>query len=316
MLDFFKIGHDTDDQNGTGVTVILAEKGATGGVSVRGAAPATRETDLLANGKSVQKLNAVVLSGGSAFGLEAASGVMNYLKEQGFGYNAGKYRVPIVSGASLYDLEYKNFAFPDKSAGFRACQNASTNNFAKGSIGAGTGATVSKVLGMDAARKAGLGVQTYNLNGIEIAVIVAVNALGDVVKDGEIILGAQAEDGTYLDCTKAFSMGSLSLRQQNTTIGCILTNADLTKEQCNILADLAHDGFALSLSPSHTLFDGDAMFVMASGEKKIDLNILSALIPPLTAKAIQSVAEENTHIAQKVNKTVFSLFQKVFKKKP
>lgn len=315
MLDSFKIGHFTDEQNGTGATVILCEKGATGGVSVRGAAPATRETDLLRSGKTVQQLNAVVLSGGSAFGLEAASGVMDYLYENGIGYDAGKYKVPIVAGASLYDLEYKNFAYPAKADGYAAAKSAASGNFCRGSIGAGTGVTVSKVAGMPSARKAGLGVQTYKLNNIEIAVIVAVNAVGDIVKDGKIILGAETESGEYLDCLKVFSCGSLpDLRNQNTTIGCIITNAKLTKEQANILADLAHDGYALSLSPSHTMFDGDAMFCMASGEQDTEFNILTALIPHLTAKAVQSVAETDSGIIEKkVNKLLFGVFKKMWK---
>lgn len=317
MLNSFKIGHYTDTEKGTGATVILCEKGAVAGVSVRGAAPATRETDLLKDGKTVQKVNATVLSGGSAFGLEAACGVMKYLSERNIGYNAGKYNVPIVVGASLYDLEYKEFAFPDKDAGYAACENAKEDNFSGGHRGAGTGATVSKVLGIECAEKAGLGIQLYEINGIEIAVITAVNALGDIVKDGKIIAGIRAEDGSFLDCKKVFSVGSLELKNQNTTIGCIITNARLTKEQCNILADLAHDGFALSLSPSHTQFDGDAMFVMASGEKEVEFNILAGIIPDLTAKAIQSVAsdEEAERISRRVSPFLFKVFQKMWKSK-
>lgn len=317
MLDSFKIGHYTDETDGTGATVILCEKGATGGVCVRGAAPATRETELLRDGKIVQSIHAVVLSGGSAFGLECASGVMDYLYENGFGYNAGKYRVPIVAGASLYDLEYKNFAYPHKKDGYEAAKNAQTDNFSAGNIGAGTGATVSKLAGMASARKAGLGVQTYRLNNIEIAVIVAVNALGDIVKDGKIILGAQTEDGNYLDSLRVFAAGSLELKNQNTTIGCILTNAKLTKEQANILASLAHDGYALSLSPAHTMFDGDAVFCMASGSQSVEFNVLTAIIPQLTAKAVQAAAipNDNPFLGKKVNKWLFGVFQKMWRKK-
>ena len=316
MLDKFKIGHFTDEKSGTGCTVILSEEGAFAGVSVRGAAPATRETDLLRNEKSIQKLNAVVLSGGSAFGLEAACGVMDYLKEINVGFNAGKYHVPIIAAASLYDLEYKDFAYPNKEAGYTAAKEAKKNNFLKGSIGAGTGATVSKLGGIDASPKSGIGIQTFTLNDLEIAVIVAVNALGDIVKDGEIILGAKSENEEYLDCQRVLSAGSFSLEGRNTTIGCILTNANLTKLQANILADISHDGFALSISPAHTSFDGDAMFVMASGEKNVDINVLSSIIPSLTAKAIQSVAQiGDTHSTQKVNKIMFHFMQKMFKQK-
>ena len=161
----------TDEARGTGVTAIICDKGATGGVSVRGCAPATRETDLLDPKKSVEKVNAVVLSGGSAFGLEAASGVMRKLYEEGVGYNAGKYKVPIVVGASIYDLEYKDFAFPDVEAGYKAAEAAVKDNFACGATGAAAGATVSKLLGQDYAVKTSLGIATYSLNGIEIAAI-------------------------------------------------------------------------------------------------------------------------------------------------
>ena len=171
MLKRFRIGHFTDEALGTGVTAIICDKGATGGVSVRGAAPATRETDLLDPKKSVEKVNAVVLSGGSAFGLEAASGVMRRLYEEGVGYDAGKYKVPIVAGASIYDLEYKEFAFPDAEAGYKAACAAEAGNFTGGATGGAAGATVSKLLGQDYAVKTELGVATYSLNGIEIAVI-------------------------------------------------------------------------------------------------------------------------------------------------
>jgi L-aminopeptidase/D-esterase-like protein len=316
MLKTFKIGNHSNQTDGTGVTVILAEQGAVGGVCVRGAAPATRETDLLGDGKTVQKLNAVVLSGGSAFGLEASCGVMQYLNEKNLGYNAGKFNVPIVAGASLYDLEFKNFSFPNKNAGYEACQNATEGNFEQGSIGAGTGATVSKVLGADVAAKGGLGVKLFSLNGIEIAVIVAVNAVGDIVKNGEIILGAQFENGSYVNCHNVFTCGTeLNLKNQNTTIGCVLTNAKITKEQANILASLAHDGFALSLSPSHTLYDGDCMFVMSSGEKNVNFNMLCALVPNLTAEAIQSVAIAAPPTHKKVSAIMFKFFQKLWKNK-
>ncbi|MDR2266117.1 MAG: P1 family peptidase [Christensenellaceae bacterium] len=316
MLKNFKIGHYSDIDNGTGVTVLLAETGAVGGVCVRGAAPATRETDLLSDGKTVKIVNAVVLSGGSAFGLEASCGVMDWLKEHNIGFNAGKYRVPIVVGASLYDLEYKNFAYPDKIAGYKACQTAKTDNFITGSIGAGTGATISKIFGQKTAVKAGIGVATYSLNGLEIAVIVAVNALGDIIQGGKIIAGAMSERDEYIDCRAIMSAGSLPLNTQNTTIGCIITNANLTKEQANVLASVAHDGFALSLSPSHTMFDGDAMFVMASGEKQIEFNLAVSIIPELTARAIVSSVENQTNsTAVRVNKTAYALFKKAFRRK-
>lgn len=313
MLNFFKIGHNTNEADGTGVTVVLPKKGTVGGCCVRGYSPATRETDLLQSDKTVQEVNAVVLSGGSAFGLEAACGVVNYLKELDLGYDTGKYRVPIVVGASIYDLEYKNFAYPNMACGYEACKKAETDNFSSGSIGAGTGATVSKLLGIDYAVKAGLGVATFCLNEIEIAVITSVNALGDIVKNGEIIAGAKMENGSYLDCKKIFSMNSMPVKKCNTTVGCIITNAVLTKEQCNILCSLAHDGYAKAISPSHTLFDGDAMFLLASCEKKIEFNMLTAIIPDLTEKAIQNSVSKQENVSKKINGLVFKAIQKMFK---
>lgn len=315
MLKAFKIGHYTDSENGTGCTVVLCEEGATGGVSVKGSAPATRETDLLKTEKTVDKINAVVLSGGSAFGLEASCGVMDYLHERNIGFNAGGYTVPIVCGASLYDLEYKTFAYPDKKAGYKACVDAKVKNFQKGEIGAATGATISKILGMKTAKKTRLGIQTYRFNELEIAVIVAVNALGDIVKDGKIISGLQDPNGDFVSVKKVMSAGGIEPKNSNTTIGVILTNATLSKKEANILASLSHDGFAKALSPSHTMFDGDAMFVMASNEVKVDINILSAIIPDLTEQAIWSSVMDVNPMDAKVSKTMFALLQKMFKKK-
>ena len=315
MLDKFKIGHYTDSEKGTGCTVILCEDGAVGGCSIRGSSPATRETDLLKTEKTVSSVNAVVLSGGSAFGLEAGSGVMDYLYEQGKGYNAGKYRVPIVVGASIYDLEYKEFGYPNKQAGYEAAKSAKSGNFERGVIGGASGATISKLLGMPTAIKTALGVQTYSINGLEIAVIMLVNALGDVIKDGEIIAGALDPNGKPISMKKIFTMGGIDEPKcANTTIGCIITNAKLTKAQANLLSDLAHDGFALALSPSHTRFDGDAMFTLASGEVDVAFDTLGAIIPDLTARAIQSSVTETKPIETKISPMMFKLFQKIWKK--
>lgn len=315
MLDSFRIGHFTDEERGTGVTAIICDKGATGGVSVRGAAPATRETDLLDPKKSVEKVNAVVLSGGSAFGLEAASGVMRELYEEGVGYNAGKYKVPIVVGASIYDLEYKDFAFPDVEAGYKAAEAAVRDNFKGGATGGAAGATVSKMLGMDYAVKTALGVATYSLNGIEVAVVSVVNALGDVIgADGKIIAGAKAPDGSFVDMQKIMSAGGVEPKAANTTISCILTNAVITKTQANILADVAHDGYARALRPVHTLFDGDAVFALASGEKKVEFNILTAIVPELTAAAIRASVTGASGETRRISPMLFGIFQKMWKR--
>ena len=315
MLDKFKIGHYTDSAAKTGVSVFLAEDGAVGGCSVRGAAPATRETDLLNPVKSVQSINAVVLSGGSAFGLEAASGVQRYLLERGKGYNAGKYRVPIVTGASVYDLEYGDFAYPDREAGLKAAASARGGNFERGAIGGAAGATISKLCGMECAVKTALGVQTYAMNGLEIAVFSVVNALGDIIENGRIIAGAKAPDGEFIGMKKIMTMASVEPKYANTTITCILTNAVLNKTEANILADLAHDGYAEAISPAHTMFDGDAVFVMASGDKRAEFNVLTALIPALTAKAIRAsvIPEEAENIDRRVSPLLYSFFKKAWK---
>jgi L-aminopeptidase/D-esterase-like protein len=295
FLDDFKIGHVTDSENGTGVTVIIAENGATGGASILGASPATRETDLLRNGKTVQELNAVVLSGGSAFGLEAASGVTEWLFKRGFGYRAGKYRVPIVAGASLFDLEYKNFSYPKKDDGYRAASVAHSGNFARGDIGAGTGATVGKILGNARAMKGGLGTSLLNDDGgLQAAFIVAVNAVGDILDtDGAIIAGARIF-GKFVNSKLIYDkIVPKTLKNTNTTIGCLITNAKLTRAEANEIAEAAHAGYAAVTSPDHTPFDGDAVFVMASGHVKGAADRLKAWSPKLAAQAILSVFKKD-----------------------
>ncbi len=290
MLENFKIGNWTDEKNGTGVTVIMCEEGAIAGGSIKGAAPATRETDLLRVDKTVQRINAVVLSGGSAFGLEASCGVMQYLFENGYGYDAGGYKVPIVVGASLYDLEYKQFAFPDKQAGYLASAQAKINNFECGNVGAGAGATVGKIFKMKGSMKSGLGVQTYNQNQLEIAIIVAVNALGDIVnEEGKIIAGTRWKRGKFAGSAKYYNVFEKMLKKMNTTISCVITNAKLNKQQANEIADIAHLGYKLAIKPSHTIFDGDAVFCMASNQVRTDFEKLKEIVPNLMAQAIRSI---------------------------
>ncbi|MDR2090203.1 MAG: P1 family peptidase [Clostridiales bacterium] len=458
MTDKFLVGHAQDVEKGTGVTVILAKDGAVGGVSVRGAAPGTRETDLLKSENSVEKINAVVLSGGSAFGLESCSGVMEYLREIGCGFKAGKYRVPIVCGAVLYDLEYKEFAYPDKKMGYMAAKNAAAlrngegfgegadcrpvncnivagtggfgdvdSGFGKGkgadnnpincNIGAGTGATIGKILGAVSAVKSGIGIHTVRMGAVEITAIAAVNAVGDVYgKNGEIIAGATV-GGKFADTVKILTEGACVSENgvaergnkdknrdvecgengknrdtecktgernqgaecqnrdknqysecgdkdknkdiecgdgkrnrdvecgesrenrdvgcgenwenrdtesktgernqgaecqkdipkrtsfddsagKNTTIACLLTNAALTKAEANKLADIAHDGYAIAIRPVHTAFDGDTVFVMASGEKKCRFVQLGAAAVEATAEAIRNAVSNSAPITE------------------
>jgi len=286
--DKFLVGHVTDEANGTGVTVILAKDGAVGGVSVRGAAPGTRETDLLSPVNAVQIVHAVVLAGGSAFGLDAASGVMKYLHEEGVGFQAGQHIVPIVTSAIIFDLNCKKFAFPDQQMGYEAAQKATSNNFLQGSIGAGCGATIGKMLGADAASKGGLGIASLQLkDGVTITAIVVVNALGDVYDEvGEFLAGVKHPD--HLSSVDLLLAGSQTedLAGQNTTIGCILTNAKLTKAEANKLADISHDGLAMCIKPVHTSFDGDTMFALSSNEIDSDFLILQTACVQVVQQAI------------------------------
>lgn len=287
MLNKFRIGNYESNEIGTGVTVIISEEGAVGGVSVRGAAPATRETDLLKSENAVDKVNAVFLSGGSAFGLDVASGIMKYLKELNVGFGTTACRVPIVCGACIYDLEYLTDQTPTSEFGYNACVNAEEDNFKTGNIGCGCGATVGKVLGMKCADKSGLGVAYATYGELEIAVITCVNAVGDVFdyKTGERIKGINADGKTTLDIIK---MGLAMNAHKNTTIACVLTNAKLTKSQANKLADIAHDGYAMTIRPVHTMVDGDAIFTLASSEIGCDFMMLSAIVPQLVADSVIS----------------------------
>jgi len=274
MLDKFSIGTFTDHQAKTGVTVLLAPKGAVGGVSVRGGAPATHETDLLRAENTVEKIHAVVLSGGSAFGLEAISGVMAYLKDKGIGYNAGKYVVPICVGASIYDLECGSFSYPDKRAGYDACMNAGPIKEFAGRVGAGAGATVCKMGGMKSAVPSGMAMTVANRDDLEMAVVTVVNALGNIYDP------ATGEPLRFISPTDS------SQSHANTTISCILTNAKLTKAQANKLADMTQDAYAKCIRPVHTSYDGDSIFVMASGEVEANLLELQMLADELCCQAI------------------------------
>ena len=288
MLNKFLIGHETDLDNGTGVTVILAVDGAIGGVSVRGAAPGTRETDLLRPMNTVQHVHAVVLAGGSAFGLDASSGVMKYLHEQGIGFQAGAHIVPIVTSAVIFDLNYKNFAYPDGEMGYTAAKNATYDHTLQGNIGAGSGATIGKILGPDHASKGGLGIATLQLkDGVMITAVVVVNAVGDIYNNaGEFLAGVKHPSGRSTIDLLLDGASTHDILGQNTTIGCVLTNAKLTKEAANKLADIAHDGFALAIKPVHTTLDGDTMFALSSNEIETDFLTLQTACVQVVQQAI------------------------------
>ncbi len=267
-----EVGHFTDTRRPTGCTVILARDGAVGGVDVRGAAPGTRETDLLSPTNVVQQVHAVLLSGGSAFGLDAASGVMRWLDERNIGLQAGPVRVPIVPAAVLFDLLMGDARIrPDAAAGHAACEAASAAAPAEGNVGAGAGAAVGKLFGIERAMKGGIGTASVCVGGVTVGALIACNALGDVVDPdtGRPIAGARTADGaSLLDTRRAILAGQppkAILKGVNTTIGVIATNAALTKVQTSRLATAGHDGLARSINPVHTESDGDTLFALATG---------------------------------------------------
>jgi L-aminopeptidase/D-esterase-like protein len=253
-----RVGHYTDLQAATGCTVILCDQPAVGGVDVRGGAPATRETDLLSPYCLVNEVHALLLSGGSAFGLNAATGVVRYLEEHGIGYDTGVARVPIVPGASIFDLAIGSANIrPDESAGYLACQQASAEPVAQGNVGGGTGATVGKLFGHEFAMKGGIGsASTELIGGIIVGALVIVNALGDIYDPETQHILAGTRHPLKQDDTTASPFG-------HTTIAAIATNAALTKAEANKVAQMAHDGLAHVIRPAHTMFDGDAIFTLA-----------------------------------------------------
>jgi len=270
-----RVGHWTSEVRPTGCTVVLAPpEGAVAGVDVRGSAPGTRETELLRPENVVERLNAVVLSGGSAFGLDVASGVVRYLEERGIGFSIGASIVPIVPAAILYDLALGDATIrPDAAAGYAACEAASPQPPAEGNVGAGAGATVGKLFGLSRAMKGGIGTASLTVDGIVVGAIVAVNAVGNIVdpKTGRTVAGARTKRGDALIAPgEIFSgeLGATSAPGGSTTIGVVATNATLTKVQAHKLAQAAHDGLARAVVPAHTMLDGDTMFVMAASDAK------------------------------------------------
>ena len=291
-----KVGHVTLSERPTGCTVILAGDGMVAGVDVRGAAPGTRDTELLAPENVVEKVHAIVLAGGSAFGLDAASGVMRWLEEHQVGFQFGGARVPIVPAAILFDLGVGNPSIrPTADCGYRAAAAATSARVAEGSIGAGAGATVGKLRGMAHAMKGGVGSASVELNsGLIVAALVVVNSVGDVVDPatGQIVAGARADDGTFADARRLLRAG---LREpgkpgEQTTLAVVATNAPLTKTQATKIAQMAHDGFARAIYPVHTQVDGDTVFALATGTHPTPPNMLliGALAADVTAQAIVS----------------------------
>jgi L-aminopeptidase/D-esterase-like protein len=288
------VGHFDDPRRPTGCTVVLCEAGATAGVDVRGAAPGTRETDLLSPLNAVEQVHAVLLAGGSAFGLDAAGGVMRWLADRGVGVAVGPVRVPIVPAAILFDLWLGDPRFcPDADSGHAACAAATTATPAQGSVGVGRGATVGKLFGIERAMKGGVGHAALRIGGVTVAALVAVNAIGDVTDPatGRIIAGARGDDGLPFGQSQAILAGRLPPRLMAgtaTTIGVIATDARLTKAQASRLATAGHDGLARTIDPVHTPADGDTLFALATGgsDRQVDATLLCVAAAAVTAAAV------------------------------
>jgi len=306
-VEGLKVGHVTLSERPTGCTVILVDgEGVPGGVAQRGGAPGTRETDLLDPRNLVDKVNAIVLSGGSAFGLDAAQGVTRYLEERKIGWNVGAAGVvPIVPSAILFDLGFGGDPKirPTADCGYRAAGLASSDAVAEGNVGAGAGATLGKVAGRERSMKGGIGTAAIRLpNGLTVAALAAVNAVGDVIDPttGQVVAGVRTLDGKSLaDARKLLRDGSLATAAapraaENTTIAVVATNARLTKTEVNRIALMADDGLARALSPSHTIGDGDTVFALATGRwsGQVDANIVGALAADALAEAIVRAATQ------------------------
>ncbi len=288
-----RVGHCTLASARTGCTVALFAGGAVAGVDVRGAAPGTRETDLLRPGNLVQAAHAVLLCGGSAYGLDAAGGVMRYLEEQGVGLDTGDALVPIVPAAVLYDLGVGDaHTRPGAGEGYQACVAASQSPPAQGAVGAGCGATVGKLMGAQASMPGGIGSASMRVGETLIAALVAVNALGDVLdyRTGRILAGCRDQDGRFADTQALLCAGAAPPQGagRNTTIGIVATDACLTKEQANRLATVAHDGLAWSIRPVHTMMDGDTLFALSCGQRRVDFTALCAAAAEVVARAVSN----------------------------
>ena len=289
-----EVGHFTDTRRPTGCTVVMAREGAVAGVDVRGAAPGTRETDLLHPSNLVDKVHAIMLAGGSAWGLEAATGAVRWLEERGVGLDVAVGRLPIVPAAVLFDLLVGDMRIrPDAAAGYAACAAASGADPTEGNVGAGAGAVVGKVFGIQHAMKGGVGTASVTVDGVTVGALIACNALGDVIDPdtAQVMAGARTDDGRALrDTRRALLCGQPPqplLAGTNTTIGVVATDAILTKAQAHRLAISAHDGLARSINPVHTMSDGDTLFSLGTGRagKSLGMMVLATMAAEATARA-------------------------------
>jgi L-aminopeptidase/D-esterase-like protein len=302
-LEHLKIGHAQDVKAATGCTVLLSEDGVTAGVDVRGGAPGTRETDLLRPENLVEKIHSVILSGGSAFGLAAASGVMQYLEEQQIGFDVKNTKIPIVCGAVLFDLMIgRADVRPDHAMGYQACVNAGTPHCAEGNVGAGTGATVGKIRGTEYSMKSGLGTYCLQVDALQVGALVAVNCFGDVIEPhtGEILAGALHDDMVSFANTEEVMIQEyanvIKRPTGNTTIGVIVTNANLTKVQANKVASMAQNGYARTIRPAHSMVDGDTIFTLATGQVDADINVVGLLAARTAEQAIVRAVKQTSSL--------------------
>lgn len=305
-VDGITVGHYTNRNSATGCTVVMCEDGAVGGVDVRGSAPGTRETDLLRPMNMIKQVHAILLSGGSAFGLDAAGGVLRYLEERGKGFPVGSTTVPIVPAAIIFDLGIQDYSVrPGPEEGYKACSAATSGRVPQGTVGAGTGATVGKILGMERSVKGGLGVCSVKVTDtIVVGALVVVNALGNIVdpNNGDTLAGPRRTDGPgFLDTIDLLVQGNYQMRDampENTTIGVVATNATLDKEQTNKLALHAHDGLAMAVRPCHLMRDGDVFFSLATcrTQEVVDIDRLGAAVIAAVSKAISNAINEATSL--------------------
>jgi len=298
-----RVGHYSDINAATGCTVILCQEGAVAGVDVRGGAPGTRDTDLLNPVNVVEKIHAILLSGGSAFGLNAIGGVQRYLEEKGVGYEMAGVRVPIVPGAVVFDLDVGSAKVrPGISEGYQACRDAASGPVAEGCVGAGTGAMIGQLKGKRCAIKSGLGTASVKFYGdVIVAALFIVNALGDIINPatGQIMTGIRREDGKGFDNTiELMKKGYTYLAEpgHNTVVGAVATNALLTKSQAAKVAQMAHDGIARAINPSHSMHDGDTIFALSLGGRAGDVTTVGSMAAEVTSLAIINAIKKATSL--------------------
>lgn len=291
-IENVKIGNAEDEEKGTGLTVILCENGAAAGLDIRGGGPASRESGLLNPLAAAEKIHAVVLSGGSAFGLGSSDGVMQYLSEKGIGFETGIVPVPLVCTSCIFDLGVgKKDAYPDKEMGYKACINAEVGNYKDGNFGAGQGAMVGKLMGAPFAMKSGVGSYALSVGKLKVGAIAVVNALGDIYdEDGKIIAGLLGEDkNSFRNSEEALykmCMQRENLFTENTTIGAIITNASLDKTKMNKVAQMAHNGMARAVCPVHTSADGDSIYALSTGDVEASPDVVGTLAAKVMRRAI------------------------------